>query len=62
MTAEVLISDMRQQVLDLYKHVMKPSDSQASDLLDFTDLVNHLKEAFDSMNEEVHTRSASAGE
>ena len=53
LTAEQLISSMREQVLTLYQHVIKPSDSRASDLLEFSELIAHLKETFDTINDEV---------
>ena len=52
-TAEQLISDMRDQLLRLYQNVIKPSDSKASDLLEYSELIAHLKETFDSLNDEV---------
>lgn len=53
MTAEQLISEMREQLLALYHHMIKPSDSRPSDQLEDAELIAHMKEMFDSLNDEV---------
>ena len=55
MSAEQMISEMHEQLLALYHHVIKPSDLRATDHLEYTELVEHIKEMFDSLNDEVNT-------
>lgn len=52
-TAEDLITIMRRQLHDLYQCLVDPSDSTASDLLEYSDLIAHIREMFDNLKLEV---------
>ena len=52
-TAEDLITIMRRQLHDLYQYLVDPSDSTASDLLEYSDLIAHIREMFDNLKLEV---------